>query len=99
MSLVRVWHDSNGIMHDCDGKWCMCEGWNKVQDAIEEELGMKLKIRTEDLENERYLNLNDLLVWINAADCEPEIVHKLKELNDVRLHPEYLAEESKCGAV
>jgi hypothetical protein len=60
---------------------------------------MKLKIRTEDLENERYLNLNDLLVWINAADCEPEIVHKLKELNDVRLHPEYLAEEAKCGAV
>lgn len=51
-----------------------------------------MKIRTEDLENERYVNLNDLLIWINAADCEPEIVHKLMELNDTIKHPE-------CGAV
>ncbi len=51
-----------------------------------------MTLRTEDLENERYVNLNDLLAWLNSACVEPEAVTKLQELNDVGRYPE-------CGAV
>jgi hypothetical protein len=51
-----------------------------------------MKIRTEDLENERYVNLNDLLEWMIHSQVDPEPIQKLKELNDELIHPE-------CGAV